>query len=46
MSVRRSHHARAQLTEYGFFAQDTWRFRPNLTLTAVCVGKFKVCSNP
>ena len=24
---------RAQLTEYGFFAQDTWRFRPNLTLT-------------
>jgi hypothetical protein len=24
---------RAQLTEYGFFAQDTWRFRPNITLT-------------
>ena len=24
---------RAQLTEYGFFGQDTWRFRPNLTLT-------------
>jgi hypothetical protein len=24
---------RAQLSEYGFFAQDTWRFRPNLTLT-------------
>lgn len=23
---------RAQLTEYGFYAQDTWRFRPNLTL--------------
>ena len=24
---------RAQLREYGFFAQDTWRFRPNITLT-------------
>ena len=24
---------RAQLTEYGFFGQDTWRFRPNITLT-------------
>jgi hypothetical protein len=24
---------RAQLTEYGFFGQDTWRVRPNLTLT-------------
>jgi hypothetical protein len=24
---------RAQLTEYGFFGQDTWRLRPNLTLT-------------
>ena len=24
---------RAQLTEYGVFAQDTWRFRPNITLT-------------
>lgn len=24
---------RAQLTEYGFYAQDTWRFRPNITLT-------------
>ncbi len=24
---------RTQLTEYGFFAQDTWRVRPNLTLT-------------
>jgi hypothetical protein len=24
---------RAQLSEYGFFAQDTWRFRPNITLT-------------
>ena len=24
---------RTQLTEYGFFGQDTWRVRPNLTLT-------------
>src|SRR5262249_6918785 len=24
---------RAQLTEYGFFGQDTWRWRPNVTLT-------------
>jgi hypothetical protein len=24
---------RAQLTEYGFFGQDTWRLRPNITLT-------------
>ncbi len=24
---------RAQQTEYGFFGQDTWRFRPNITLT-------------
>jgi hypothetical protein len=24
---------RAQQNEYGFFAQDSWRFRPNLTLT-------------
>lgn len=24
---------RGQQTEYGIFAQDTWRFRPNLTLT-------------
>jgi hypothetical protein len=24
---------RAQLSEYGFFGQDTWRLRPNLTLT-------------
>ncbi len=24
---------RAQLTEYGFFGQDTWRFRPNITIT-------------
>lgn len=26
-------HTRTQMTEYGFFAQDTWRFRPNITLT-------------
>ena len=25
--------SRAQQTEYGFYAQDTWRFRPNITLT-------------
>lgn len=25
--------SRAQQTEYGLYAQDTWRFRPNLTLT-------------
>lgn len=24
---------RTQMTEYGFFGQDTWRVRPNLTLT-------------
>ncbi|HEU4506717.1 MAG TPA: carboxypeptidase-like regulatory domain-containing protein [Pyrinomonadaceae bacterium] len=26
-------HTRTQMTEYGFFVQDTWRFRPNITLT-------------
>ncbi|HYW69705.1 MAG TPA: TonB-dependent receptor, partial [Pyrinomonadaceae bacterium] len=25
--------SRAQQTEYGIYAQDTWRFRPNITLT-------------
>ncbi len=33
MSISGDLITRTQLTEYGFFAQDTWRFRPNLTLT-------------
>ena len=32
-TVQGQYTSRAQQTEYGFYAQDTWRFRPNVTLT-------------
>ncbi len=40
---------RAQLTEFGFYGQDSWRFRPNLTLTGglrwEVQGPFKPLNN-
>ena len=32
-SLQDQYVSRARQVEYGFYAQDTWRFRPNLTLT-------------
>jgi hypothetical protein len=32
-SVQDQFVSRARQVEYGFYAQDTWRFRPNITLT-------------